>query len=113
LAGVVEDLLGSATDGKIVARLGVAETMMANLGDSFSGFHEHARRVSAFKPLECNQLLLDRLKFILDRIRAGASHDRSTLGRLIEQSWIEVPCSRYPDCRGHRYDPHCQHRKEV
>jgi hypothetical protein len=30
---------------------------------------------------------------------------------LIEQSWIEIPCSRYANCKGHKFDPHCKHRK--
>jgi hypothetical protein len=38
-----------------------------HLGGSFAGFYEHAQRFNSFKPLECNQLLLDRLKFILGR----------------------------------------------
>lgn len=86
--------------------------MLHHLGGSFEGFYKHAERSNSFKPLECNQILLDRLKFILDRIRNDPSRDRSSLPALIRQSWIEVPCSRYPNCRGHRFDPNCTHRKK-
>ena len=90
---------------------GLFREKLHHLGGSFEGFYKFAQNVMSFKPLECNQLLLDRLKFILDQIRNGASPDRSTLERLIEQSWVEVPCSRYANCKGHRFDPHCKHRK--
>jgi hypothetical protein len=85
--------------------------MLHHLGDSFEGFYKYAKTVKSFKPLECNQLLIDRLKFIFDQIGNGASPDRSTLEKLIEQSWIRVPCSHYANCQGHRFDPNCKHRK--
>jgi hypothetical protein len=44
-----------------------------HLGGSFGGFYRFPQTVNSFKPLECNQFLLDHLKFILDEIRHGAS----------------------------------------
>jgi hypothetical protein len=82
-----------------------------HLGCGFDGFYKYAQSVKSFNALECSQLLVDRLKFILDQIRGGASPGRSSLKRLIEQSWIEVPCNRYTNCKGHRFDPHCKHCK--
>jgi hypothetical protein len=82
-----------------------------HLGDSFAGFYRFAQKVNSFKPMGCNELLLDRLKFILEKIRNDASSDPSTFETLIERSFREVPCSRYTSCKGHRYDPHCKHRK--
>ncbi len=75
-----------------------------HLGGSFAGFN-------SFEPLQCNQLLLDRLKFILNEIRNGALADPSSLKRLIGRSFVEVPCSRYASCKGHKFDPNCKHRK--
>jgi len=96
-------------------RLGLDKTLferkLHHLGDSFDGFYAYASRVEFFVPSRCNQLLHDRLAFILDQIRNGASHDRSGLEKLIERSWGEVPCSRYAQCRGHKFDPNCKHRK--
>lgn len=82
-----------------------------HLGDSFEAFKDYAQSVKSFKRLECNQLLLDRLKFILNQIPFGVSLDRSSLETLIDRSFIEVPCSRYANCKGHRFDRHCKHRK--
>ncbi len=82
-----------------------------HLGGSFEGFKKFAQTVKSFRRLECNQLLLDRIKFILDQIRNGASSDLSSLERLIERSFIKVPCSYYPNCRGHRFDRNCKHHK--
>jgi hypothetical protein len=47
---------------------GLFREKLHHLGDSFEGFKKHAQRFNSFRPSECNQLLLDRLKFILDRI---------------------------------------------
>lgn len=80
-------------------------------GKSFEAFKDYAQGVKSFKPLECNQLLIDRLKFIYGQIGNGASPDRSVLETLIERSFIEVPCSRYANCKGHKFDRHCKHRK--
>jgi hypothetical protein len=40
-----------------------------HLGDNFESFCQYSSSVRSFKRFECNQLLLDRLKFILDQIR--------------------------------------------
>ena len=80
-------------------------------GGSFEGFFGHASNVSSFKKMGANQVLHDRLAFILSQIKGGASADSSGLEKLIEQSWMEIPCSRYPNCRGHKFDPNCKHRK--
>ncbi|MGA3034972.1 MAG: hypothetical protein ABSD70_16930 [Terracidiphilus sp.] len=82
-----------------------------HLGDSFESFWMYSSSVSSFKPLECNQLLIDRLSFILAEIGKGASRDRSSLEKLIERSFKEIPCSRYINCKGHKFDPTCKHRR--
>ncbi|HEY2860195.1 MAG TPA: hypothetical protein VGJ21_17380 [Terracidiphilus sp.] len=82
-----------------------------HLRASFGSFYSFAGKVNAFDPTQCNQLLLDRLNWIFAEIRVGARADSSGLTRLIEQSYVEVPCSRYPNCKGHKSDPHCKHRK--
>jgi hypothetical protein len=51
--------------------------------------------VSSFKKLGSNQVLHDRLAFIFSQIRNGESGRSPGLEKLIERSWIEVPCSRY------------------
>jgi hypothetical protein len=80
-------------------------------GGSFDGFRRHSMNVISFKRLGSNQVLHDRLAFIVSQVRSGASADSSGLEKLIEQSWTEIPCSRYPNCRGHNFDPNCRHRK--
>jgi hypothetical protein len=90
---------------------GLFPKKLHHFGGSFEGFYKNAQGVKSFKPLECNQLLIDRLKFIYGQIGNGTSPDRSALETLIEQSFIKVPCSHYPNCRGHRFDPLCKHRK--
>lgn len=82
-----------------------------HLGDSFNGFYRFCSMVNSFKPLQCNQLLYDRLNFILTEIRNGSPTDISSLDKLIERSWSEIPCSRYSQCQGHKFDPHCEHRR--
>ena len=86
-------------------------TKLHHLGCGFKGFYNYAQGAKSFKPLGCNQLLLDRLKFILWQMRSGASPVPSVLNSLIEQSFVEIPCSRYTECKGHRFDRHCKHRK--
>jgi len=81
-----------------------------HLGGSFEEFYEWTSHVRSFHRMGCNQLLHDRLKFILGQIRNGASSDRSSLEKLIEQSWIQIPCGQYESCRGHKFDPNCKHR---
>jgi hypothetical protein len=81
-----------------------------HLGGGFEEFYKWAELKNSFRSLGCNQLLLDRLKFIHNQIRNGASSDRSSLESLIEQSFIKIPCSRYPNCKGHKFDPNCGHR---
>jgi hypothetical protein len=80
-------------------------------GGSFERFFRWSTHVSSFKNMGSNQLLHDRLAFILSQIRDGASADSSGLEKLIERSWVEIPCSRYSNCRGHKFDPNCGHRK--
>lgn len=82
-----------------------------HFGGSFDGFYNHSNKVSSFKLLECNQLLIDRVKFILREIQDGDFPDKSSLEKLIERSWKVVPCSKYSHCKGHKFDPNCKHRK--
>jgi hypothetical protein len=82
-----------------------------HLGDSFESFCQYSSSVRSFKSLECNQLLIDRLSFILAEIDKGASRDRPSLEKLIERSFKEIPCSRYTNCKGHKFDLDCKHRK--
>ncbi|MGB6688792.1 MAG: hypothetical protein WBE76_13230 [Terracidiphilus sp.] len=89
---------------------GLFQHKLHHLGCSFESFHKWASHVSSFKPMGGNQLLHDRLVFVLSQVRNGASANPSSLEKLIEQSWIDVPCSGYPNCRGHRFDPNCKHR---
>jgi hypothetical protein len=137
LAGFLKDFSGIAADSRIVAgtefrreRMPKRDTLslldeydkrgldkdlfrepLHHLGAGFEGFYQFCLKVNAFIPSQCNQLLHDRLVFILDQIRNGAPSDRVGLKGLIEQSWIKVPCSRYPKCKGHKFDPNCRHRK--
>jgi hypothetical protein len=82
-----------------------------HLRASFKSFYSFAGKVNEFDPTQCNQLLHDRLAWILRQIRSGARHDRSGLNALMEQSWTEIPCSQYVNCKGHKTDPNCKHRK--
>jgi hypothetical protein len=81
-----------------------------HMGGGFESFYRHSFKVSSFKSLGCNQLLIDRVRFILDKIRDGAPRDQSSLEKLIGQSFKEIPCSRYTQCKGHKFDPDCKHR---
>lgn len=87
------------------------QSKLHHLGSSFHGFYKFAAKVHSFRPLECNQLLQDRLAFLVKRVQNGAPHNRAAIEKLIEQSFIEIPCSRYPNCKGHKFDPDCKHRK--
>jgi hypothetical protein len=71
-------------------------------------FTDFARKSTS--SARCN-VTHDRLTFILNQIRNGASPHRESLESLIEQSFIEVPCSQYQNCKGHKFDPGCKHRK--
>jgi hypothetical protein len=80
-----------------------------HLRASFKSFYSFAKKSNAFDPTQCNQLLHDRLNWILTQIRSGARSDPAGLEALIEKSWIELPCSGYIHCKGHKSDPHCKH----
>jgi hypothetical protein len=82
-----------------------------HFGGGFESFYHWASEKQSFRRLECNQLLQDRLEYIIGEIKKGTAHDPKSLEKLIEDSWIAVPCSRYPKCQGHKFDPNCQHRK--
>jgi len=92
---------------------GLFRDKLHHLRAGFKSFYSFALKINAFDPTQCNHLLHDRLAWILAQIRSGARSDHPGLGTLIEKSWTEVPCSRYINCKGHKSDPNCKHRKSA
>ncbi len=88
---------------------GLFQHELHHLGGSFEGSYGWTSHVRSFKKMGGNEPLHDRLAFILSQVRSGAPAGSPDLEMLIERSWIEIPCSRYPNCKGHKFDPACKH----
>jgi hypothetical protein len=75
-----------------------------HLGGTMNGFRAFCQTVGYFRQSGCNQLLHDRLAYMLDRYKGG---DRKTMKDHADEAKRVIKCLVYTSCKKHIADQGC------
>jgi hypothetical protein len=85
----------------------VFQTKLHHLGGTLNGFRAFTANVGFFIKTGCNQLLHDRLAFMLNRCNMGDLERGKTMGDLADEAKTAVCCRDYSSCKKHVSDKGC------
>lgn len=89
----------------------VFQTKLHHLGGTLNRFRAFTDNIGDFTKTGCNQLLHDRLAYMLDRCNKGALEQGKTMEDLANEAKAAICCRDYPKCRKHISDKACTESK--